>query len=135
MRLKTLESKIKYRISRSKDSVFLPADFNDLSARDQVGAVLRKMIKDGDLIKIGYGIYAKALYSKLFNKIVPAKPLPILAKEALQKLGKETFPTKYETLYNEKKSTQVPTGRVIAVKGRISRKIAFDGWEIAYERI
>lgn len=38
--------------------------------------------------------------------------LSALAREALDKLGVETVPTTYERLYNEGKSTQVPTGWV-----------------------
>lgn len=135
MRLKTLDSKIKYRIARSKDNVFIPEDFSDLSGRDQVGRVLRQLIKEGTLVKIGYGLYAKARYSDLFNKVMPAESLSALAREALEKLGIETVPTTYERLYNEGKSTQVPTGNVVGVKDRVARKISFEGREIIYERV
>jgi hypothetical protein len=37
-------------------------------------------------------------------------------------------------MYNAGRSTQVPTGRVIAVKSRISRKIGYDGNYVAFER-
>ena len=32
-------------------------------------------------------------------------------------------------------STQVPTGRVIAVRSRISRKIGYDGRYVSFERL
>ncbi|MEO6131880.1 MAG: DUF6088 family protein [Saprospiraceae bacterium] len=135
MRLKTLESKVRYRISRSKDNVFLPKDFADLGQRDQVSRVLRSLIGTGDVLKIGYGLYAKATYSRIFNKTQPVASLPELAREALNKLGVQTGPTYFEKLYNERKSTQVPTGRVIGVKERVSRKIGYGASEIIYERI
>ncbi len=135
MRLKTLESKVKYRIGRSRDNVFVPKDFADLADRDQVGRVLRSLIQSGEILKIGYGLYAKTSYSKLFNKILPAVSLPQLAREALMKLGVKTAPTYFERLYNERKSTQVPTGRVIGVKERVSRKISYGTFEISYERV
>ena len=44
MALKTLKSKVKYRINRSKAAVFMPKDFFDLSERDQVGRALRELV-------------------------------------------------------------------------------------------
>ena len=134
-RLRTIKSKIQYRIKRSKDNVFILDDFDDLSGKDQVGRALRNLIKEGSLVKIGQGVYAKTRYSELFDKNVLIKALPILATEALNKLGVITALTSYEHLYNNGTSTQVPTGNVIGVKKRVSRTIAFDGWKMTYERI
>lgn len=135
MRLTSLYKRIKYRIARSKDNVFVPGDFFDLSGRDQVGRALRMLIKQGRLVKIGYGIYAKSRYSTIFNKVQPVKPIQELAREALEKMGVELAPTFYEVQYNKGNSTQVPTGRVIGVKSRIARKISYEGIEVSYERV
>lgn len=135
MRLNSLDKKIQYRISRSKSNVFLFKDFTDLSDRDQIGRALRGLAKGGSIIKIGKGVYAKTKYSSIFNKTIPAKPLKELGLEMLDKLGVETAPTYYEQQYNKDNSTQVPTGRVIGVKGRVSRKLSYNGAEIYYERV
>ncbi len=136
MTAKSLKDKVKYRINRSKGSVFTPEDFLDLSGRDQVGRALRQLVLAGELIKFGRGLYAKAKRSKLTGKIIPVKPLPELAKEALSKKLKVTVVTSVEAeAYNAGESTQVPTGRVITVKGRISRKMAFDGRSIKYRYV
>lgn len=135
MRLKTLAQKINYRITRSSDNVFTPEDFKDLSGRDQVCRILRKSISEGNLAKIGYGLYAKTRYSETFNRTMLIKDLPSLAKEGLKKIGVETYPTEYERLYAQGKSTQVPTGRVIGVKERVTRKISYNNWNIEYERV
>lgn len=135
MRLKTLENKLRYRIRRSKAKVFLPNDFSDLGGRDQVARALRSLISNDEIIKIGYGLYAKASYSTLLKKSLPAASIPDLAREALDKLGIPTALTIYEKLYNERKSTQVPSGRVIGVKERISRKISYGATDIVYERV
>ena len=128
MALNSLKSKVKYRIGRSRSAVFVPGDFNDLSDRDQVGRALRELVAEEVLVKFGRGLYAKAKRSSLTNKVIPVKPLPELAKEALtQKLHVEVVPENAQGRYNSKRSTQVPTGRVIAVKGRVSRKMAYDG--------
>lgn len=136
MAAKSLKGKVKYWINRSKCSVFTPKDFLDLSGRDQVGRALRQLVLAGELIKFGRGLYAKEKRSKLTDKIIPVKPLPELAKEALTEKLKVTVVTSVETeAYNAAESTQVPTGRVIAVKGRVSRKMAFDGRSIKYRYV
>lgn len=136
MALNTLESKIKYRISRSKDTVFTPKDFFDLSDRDQVGRVLRKRVNEGDLIRFGWGLYAKATKSPYSGKIVPEKGLPKLAEEALtKKLNIRVATTSAKRRYNNGKTTQIPTGRVIGVNGRITRKISYNGQSIKYEYV
>lgn len=133
---KTLKSKMSYRISRSKDIVFTPQDFLDLSDRDQVGRVLRQFIAEGLLVKFGQGLYAKAKLSSLTGKVIPVKPLTELAKEALtKKLKVKVVASSDLKRYNEGETTQVPTGRVIAVKGRVSRKMAFGGKSIKYEYV
>lgn len=133
--MKSLNKRIKYRINRSKDNVFVPRDFFDLSDRDQIGRVLRQLIIKQELIKIGYGLYAKAKASSITGKILPVKPLPELAREALKKMGAKVAPSSIEIEYNLGRTNQVPTGRVIGVKGRVSRKIGYDGKYIAFEYV
>jgi len=135
MSLKTLESKIKYRMSRSKNSVFTPRDFFDLSDRDQVGRVLRRLVVRQNLIKIGYGLYARSRVSTLTGRVMPEKSLPDLAKEALTRLGVQVVSSSFEQKYNRGTTTQVPTGRVIGVKGRVSRKIGYNGKYITLEHV
>lgn len=135
MALNTLKSKIKYRLSRSKETVFTPQDFFDLSGRDQVGRVLRSLVAEGTLLKVGYGLYTKTRKSTVTGNVVPEKGLPDLAKEALNKLGVEVGPSSAELAYNSGQSTQVPTGRVIGVKGRVSRKIGYNGKYVTLERL
>lgn len=131
---KPLERRIAARIARKKASVFLRDDFKDLGGYDQVGRGLRRLTAKGQLVRIGYGIYARAVVSPLSGKRVPAKPLPALAVEALSRLDVETAPSSFARDYNAGATTQVPTGRVIAVKGRFSRKIGYNGKYAVFER-
>lgn len=129
----TLAYKIAARIRRKKALVFVREDFADLGGYDQVGRILRALARKGELVKIGYGLYAKAKISSLTGQVVPAAPLPTLAKEALERLGVETAPSRLERAFNAGQTTQVPTGRLIAVKGRISRKIGYGGAYVNFE--
>lgn len=136
MALNTLKSKIKYRISRSRGAVFVPRDFFDLSDRDQVGRVLRQLVNEEELIKFGRGLYAEAKRSSLTGRLIPVKPLPNLAVEALrEKLDVEVLSAREFQQYNNGLTTQVPTGRVIAVRGRVSRKMAYGGKSIKYQYV
>ncbi len=132
-RLKTIESRMTYRMARKEQEVFLRSDFNDLGNYDSIGRVLSKLINQGKIIKIGYGLYAKATISPLSSQVIPRKGLPELATEALQRLKVEVVPSSYEKAYNAGLTMQVPTGRVIAVKERIARKIGYSGKYISFE--
>lgn len=129
-----MEDRILARISRMRSSVVLREDFIDLGGYDQVGRVLRQLALKGKIIKIGYGLYAKTKVSSLTGEVLPIQALPTLAKEALKRLGVEINPTKAELDYQSGRSTQIPTGRLIGVKKRISRKIGYKGASINYER-
>ena len=131
----TLERRIFRRVARKTGNVLLRDDFKDLGGYDQVGRVLKHLVEQGKLIRIGYGLYAKAKLSTLTGETVPVATLPKLGKEALSRLNVQTMPTKAEQAYQEGHSTQVPTGRMIGVKSRISRKIGYKGAYIAYEHV
>jgi hypothetical protein len=131
----TLEGKIAYRVKRSKSPVFIRDDFKDIGGYDQVGRVLRDLVKKGLLISLGYGAYARSKKSSVSGATVPEKPLPELAKELLKKLGVKVVPSSAERAYNSGKSTQVPTGRMIGVKGRIVRRIGYNGRYISFEKV
>jgi hypothetical protein len=130
----TLEYKVSTRIQRKNSSVFVREDFEDIGGYDQVGRILRELVREGKIIKIGYGLYAKAKKSSITGQITPIAPLPELAKEALARLGVRVTPSRLEQQYNAGLTTQVPTGRQIGVKGRISRKIGYEKAYINYER-
>lgn len=129
----SLEDKMIRRIRRMKKNVLMREDFTDLGGYDQVGRALRHLSNKGIIIKIGYGLYAKAERSTITGSIIPTRSLPALAKEALGRLHVQTVSSRLEQDYNTGKSTQVPTGRLIAVTSRISRKIGYNGAYISYE--
>lgn len=132
---RNLESRILARIARKKSNVLLRDDFADIGGYDQVGRALKQLADKGKLIRIGYGLYSKAKVSTLTGETIPVASLPVLAKEALGRLGVKTAPSSAEIAYNEGRSTQIPTGRLIGVKGRIKRKIGFKEAYISYESI
>ena len=72
---KPLEKRIAERITRKKDDVFLRRDFEDLGGYDQVGRALRRLTAKGRLVRIGYGLYARAVPSPLTGGTMVAQTL------------------------------------------------------------
>jgi hypothetical protein len=131
----TLSEKIEGRLSRKRDDVFLRADFKDLGGYDQVGVVMRKMVREGKLLKLGQGIYTRAQASIIDGRPVPVKTITPLMTEALGKIGVATGPTRIERDYNEGRTTQVPSGRLIGVSRRVRRTLGYNGATVSFERI
>lgn len=134
MKPETLETRIQKRIARKRGDVFLRADFADLGDYDQVGRALRQLVRQGQLLKLGQGLYTRAKPSLIDGKPAPVKGFRSLATEALDRLGIETMPTRMEKAYSAGQTTQVPAGRVVAVKKRVRRKIGYNGIVLGFER-
>jgi len=134
---KTLRERIEARIARKKrDDVFLPHEFADLGSEDQVLRVLRGLVREGRLVRLGYGVYGRAVVSQLSGKPILYSPNGFLgaARQALTKLGVQWEPTEAERAYNEGHSTQVPVNPVVRVKGRFSRQLRYGNTELVLER-
>ncbi len=128
----TLEKRIQYRIKRSKSPVFMLADFDDLSDRNQVGRVLRKLVKKNLLVKAGQGVYVRAIISELTDEPIPEKDIRSIALDVLKKCKVSVVLSDYEKLYANGKTTQIPTGNCLTIKGRFSRKIGFGNISVSY---
>ncbi len=130
----TIEDRIQRKISRSKRNVFLRKNFEDFGSYDAVGRALKKNTESGRLIQISKGVYAKAEYSRLTGKPAPVVGIKTLASEALERLGYKVMPSSLEKNYNQGRSTQVPTGRMVAVNKMPRRRIGYDGKYVVFER-
>jgi hypothetical protein len=134
---KTLREKIEARIARKKqDAVFLPREFADLGGEDQVLRVLRGLVREGHMVRLGYGVYGRAVISRLSGEPILYSPNGFIgaARQALTKLGVQWEPTEADLVYNEGRSTQVPINPVVRVKGRFSRQLRYGNTELVLER-
>ena len=137
LREKTLRKSIEARIARKRgDDVFLPREFRDLGGEDQVLRALRGLVRDQRLVRLGYGVYARAVVSRLSGQPILYSTDGFLgaARQALTKLGVSWEPTEAERDYNEGRSTQVPVNPVVRVKGRFSRRLRDGNLELVLER-
>ena len=136
-RKKTLRERIEERITRKRgDDVFLPREFRDLGGEDQVLRVLRALVREKRLVRLGYGVYGRATVSRLSGETLLYSPNGFLgaARQALTKLGVAWELTEAERAYNEGRSTQVPVNPVVRVKGRFSRRLRDGNQELVLER-
>ncbi len=130
----TIRDRIATRIRRTRRTdVFVRDDFADFGAYDVVGRELRKLAGEGLLVKVGYGLYARAKRSVLSGKPIPSAPLIEIGYQALRRLGHSPKPSQAAVDYMEGRTMQVPAGDRIAVSGaRVKRRIAFGTRVIEY---
>lgn len=131
----TLKSRVERRVQKKQVDVFTPKDFAKLGGEDQVLRALRTLTREQKLVRLGYGIYARARKSELSGRVVLANPQGLLgvARQALDCLNVKWELTESQRAYNEGKSTQIPVNPVIRVKGRFSRKLRYGTTELIIE--
>lgn len=61
----TAVERVYQKIKRSRRYVFERKDFDGFASYDQIGRALRQLVKQGELIKLGYGLYTKARMSTI----------------------------------------------------------------------
>jgi len=123
----TIQSRIQTRVKRSKCSVFLRSDFKDIADYDQVGRGLRNLVREGLLMKIGYGLYVRARVNRITGKLMPdnAAGADGVLIEAMEKLGVDYQFDDLSKLNFSGESTQIPAKVKITPKSaRFTRKIA-----------
>lgn len=131
MKRLSLKAKVAMKISRSKREVFLRSDFEKLAGYDQIGRALRQLIAEGVLIKIGYGLYAKARLNRITGKPMLSAQggFTQVAEEALSRLGVKWEPSKSIQAY-QAGSTQIPANAEVIIFDRFNRRIGTEKFEL-----
>lgn len=121
----TTKARIQSRLKRSKRYVFTRNDFKDIAGYDQIGRALRTLVKEGELLKVGYGVYTKARRNSITGKIMPAAPggSAAVITEALERLNVDYKLTGATDYYNKGKSTQIPVSLEIKISPRFKRTL------------
>ncbi|MCP4475632.1 MAG: hypothetical protein GY821_13910 [Gammaproteobacteria bacterium] len=94
------------------------------SAR-QVSRALKALLEDGELIKLGDGVYAKARHSSHLGRPVICSGFTNACIEALARLDVQWEPSQAIKDYNAGKTQQVPAQFEIRLKSRFRRKLAY----------
>ena len=129
---------VKQRMVRSialrKGEVLLRADFESMGSASQISRAFKELIEAGKIIRLGYGVYAKARPSILSGKPVARVSLAELGQEALQKLKVPVELGRAQAAYAAGKTTQIPVHTTFNTgQRRISRKITVGISSVRYE--
>lgn len=130
----SIEYKALSRLKAIRGSVVLRKDFNDLGSYRQISRVLKELITEKKLVKIGTGIYAKAYLSKYSDIPLIKNGTDITLRNALKRLGIAYEPGSAEKEYNEGKTTQVPVRNIVRLKSRCRRRIGYKNSELIFEK-
>ena len=107
------------------------SDFEKLGGYDQVGRALNALIKAGNLIKIGYGLYSKARTNRLTGQpmLDADGGFVQVVEEALNRLKVNWEVSNSVSLY-QNGSTQIPANAEVIIRDRFSRQIATDKYSL-----
>lgn len=121
-------------IAKRGGEVVLRADFEQMGSPSQISRALREIIESGRIVRLGYGVYAKARISTLTNKPVPRQTLESLAQEALLRLNVDVSLGSAQRAYVGGKTTQIPMQATFNTgRRRITRKLTVGNRAARYE--
>ncbi|BAK84679.1 hypothetical protein GLX_22670 [Komagataeibacter medellinensis NBRC 3288] len=135
-RTRTLKERLKTRIRRARGDVFVPRDFADLGEYNSVKRALRQLIVEGEIARLGYGVYARVKTNGLTGR-------PMLAvrggfdgavRQTLSKLKVDWRESDTVRQYNNGRTTQVQANPVFEVQSRFNRKLRYRNLEARFEK-
>jgi len=130
----SLKFKILDRIQQTSGNVILREDIEDMGSARQISRCFADLVEMGELVKIGYGIYAKAYQSEYINQPVIKAGFGQVCKEALTKLGVKWVPGSAEQAYNAGLSTQVPVRTIVQLKSRFRGHLHYGNRKLIVEK-
>lgn len=122
------------RIKRMPGNVLLRADIENMGSPRQISRCLKDLVEIGELVKIGYGIYAKSYVSETLNKPVIQGGFSQACKEALTKKGIKWEPGSAEQAYNAGQSTQIPVRTIVQLKSRYRGRLSYGNRKLIVEK-
>lgn len=125
--------KAKRYVADSRAKVFLREDFKSFGSYRQVSRVLAKLIDEGLIVKIGSGIYAKAMVSQYFEEPLLDGGFDNVAREALDRIGASWEPGAAEQEYNAGVTQQIPMHNTVKLQSRLRRTISYQNRQLFFE--
>ncbi len=128
------EFKVRKRIKISRSNIIFRKNFNDLSSYRQISHIFKKLIEEKKLVRISYGIYAKAYISKYSDTPVIQGGIDAALRETLKYLNIKFEPGSAEKAYNAGQSTQLPVKNIVKLKSRCRRRIGYKNNFLLFEK-
>lgn len=131
----TSKDRILASLRASNSKVFLREEFNRFGNYRQVCRVVKELLDEGRILRLGYGTYVKARPSTISGKPVPDDSLVNIGMEAMKKLGIQVNAGKDMQALISGESTQVPMLPIVNIgKARICRKLSLGTRSLVYEK-
>ena len=131
---KSLKFKILDKTNQMSNSIVLRQDIQDMGSSRQISRCLKDLVEIGELIKIGYGIYAKSYISENIGKPIIKDGFDQACKEALTRLNVSWEPGSAEKAYNAGLSRQVPVRIIVCLKSRFRRHLSYGNRKLIVEK-
>lgn len=122
-------------IARSPRDIFLRNELAEFGTPSRVTRGINELIREGKIMRLGYGVYAKTEPSILTGTPIPRKMLESLAFEAFNSLRIPIELGKARADYTGGKTNQIPMSVAISTgKRRVIRKLRLGNREVIYEK-
>lgn len=131
----TIKDRISATILSSRSKVFIRQEFDNFGDYRQVSRAIKELSNSGVLMRVGYGVYAKARISSLSGRPVPEESLINIGLEVMRKLGVKADVGKEARALRDGLSTQMPMAPIISIgRSRVRRVIAIGSRKVVYEK-
>ena len=131
---KLILTRIKQSIAKTSGDIVLTQDFRRFGSPSSIAKIIKQLVAEGVLYRLGYGVYAKTKIGIISGKPIPIKPLEELSVQFLDRMGVEWRLGRAQREYLEGGS-QIPVSVAFDIgKRRITRKLAGGLRELRYER-
>ena len=117
--------KVLKRIEALPSNVVLRSDIANIANPRQISRAINRLIKDGRLTKLGYGVYAKLARSQVGQTSYLKKGVLSTLREALTRLNIKWELSDEERDYQAGRSTQVPANPSTKLKNRFRRQLQY----------
>lgn len=117
-------------VERLSGDVVLRADVANIADSRQVSRALNRLVKDGYLVKLGYGVYAKLARSNIAQTTYLRSGVLATMRSALNRLNVRWELSQEEKDYQSGKSTQIPANPATILKDRFRRQLCYRGMEL-----
>lgn len=131
---KSLKFKVLDRIKQISSIIILRENIEDMGSPRQISRCFKDLVNMGELVKLGYGVYAKAYMSETINKPVIQGGFSQACKEALSKKGVKWEPGSAEQAYNAGLSTQIPVRTIVQLKSRYRGHLSYGNRKLIMEK-
>lgn len=128
-----ITSKVWNQIEKLTGDVVLRSGIANLADPRQISRALNRLVQSGQIVKLGYGVYAKLAYSNSAKTTYLKEGVLPTMRIALTRLNIRWEPSPEEQDYQTGRSTQIPARPTTKLKDRFRRKLRYRNMELKRE--